>query len=670
MPLSSASVLAAASPIVGTVDEIDEIGAFFRCTAADCRDYARSARSAGRRLEEGAGAAIDRLVAKVDERLRPGAEKLERSVVAAAKGVDGYAAEVSRIHREARNALRDIDESLGEIAGAASALEEIEARIRVHVLRSWDEAPPGTMPAPLLGPAAADLDAGQQAAARRIIEQQYADPWLRAAAQWKHALEGIAAKKERWAELLDERRTAEQRLLRSLNATELGGLIRAGRLSGGHTPSEIVSLSIAGEFRGREGAPGVRISHPLLVELLGVESGGRIWDDPPAPTRVAANWASLDPAERQRLIEATPWVIGNLPGIPFAARDSANRRMLDFYDAHPSVLGDRGRVALRELQLIRDQGGDPQVSVVALDLTGSVPKVAVGYGDLDLADHLTWQVPGMESDADKALRTWDRASRNLYEEQQDLLERRNRGGLAGLVAFLSYDTPDLVDSLNEKGVLSELPARAGADRLADELDGAWAARNRGLGDPSGLGASDPPTISVVAHSYGTTTAANALMLTRIDVDAFTMAGSAGIDTGRVAALDELRVATGGSGYTNIFASHASDDRLAPLGLRYSGRANPNPELSYRDAPDYAGALHFSSNGYVAPDGEVFERTDGHSVIGEGDGTGRRSPRNRLGFEASAGHGYWDPKTQSLRNLAATSLGMTDQVLGGLHVAKN
>ncbi|MFC7764713.1 alpha/beta hydrolase [Leucobacter soli] len=144
-------------------------------------------------------------------------------------------------------------------------------------------------------------------------------------------------------------------------------------------------------------------------------------------------------------------MIGNLPGIPFAARDSANRRMLDFYDAHPSVLGDRGRVALRELQLIRDQGGDPQVSVVALDLTGSVPKVAVGYGDLDLADHLTWQVPGMESDADKALRTWDRASRNLYEEQQDLLERRNRGGLAGLVAFLSYDTPDLVDSLNEKG---------------------------------------------------------------------------------------------------------------------------------------------------------------------------------------------------------------------------
>lgn len=663
---SSSSVLDGESPIIGSVDEIDAIGSFLHGIAEDCASYARSVKSARDRLHDGSAESLAELAAKLDERLLPGAEKLERGVDAAVKGACAYAGDVERIHRSARRARREIESHLGTIRSASASLEDIEAQLRIRVLESWDRVPPAKMPPPVLGPMPEGMDHSQRRAVEQLLVQSCSDRWAFAVVRWKLALEGIDSEKAKWTALVAERRAAERRLSRSLRSTELGRLIAFSRGGGAAGMERVVSLGISGEFGGVEGLPGVRTSSPLLRELIGTRNGNRVWDDPPDAGQVAANWSRLDPADRRRLVETVPWVVGNLPGLPFSVRDAANRRMLEFYDANRGLLGDRGLVSLDELKRIIGQDETPRASIVALDLAGRVPRVAVGYGELDRADNLTWEVPGMESDADEALPVWDEASRNLFWEQQNLIGGSGFIDSSGVIAFLCYDTPDLADSAGRDGVLSPERAREGAVRLARELDGAWSTRNHGLGVAPGFHAPGAPRIDVVAHSYGTTTAANALTLTKAEVDSFTMAGSAGIDTGTVGSLDELHVVKRYTGRPNIFASHASGDGLAAIGLRYGARANPTPGISVRGADQYPGATGYSSDGYRASGGQEFKRTDGHSVIGErAEGQARHRALIGLGFEASEGHGYWDTGTQSLRNIAASSLGLDNEIAGGI-----
>lgn len=174
----------------------------------------------------------------------------------------------------------------------------------------------------------------------------------------------------------------------------------------------------------------------------------------------------------------------------------------------------------------------------------------------------------------------------------------------------------------------------------------------------------------MAHSYGTTVVANALTIVKHEVASFSMAGSAGLDAGTVTSLRQLNVAETAPGQQAIYASHAGEDRLAPLGLVLGRRANPNANFQYEHAQNYSGAFYYSSDGLTAETGEAFAPTDGHSVIGQKSTQWfhlDRHIRHGLGFEATEGHGYWDLETQSLRNLAATSLGLPQEVVGGLHV---
>jgi 3D (Asp-Asp-Asp) domain-containing protein len=94
-------------------------------------------------------------------------------------------------------------------------------------------------------------------------------------------------------------------------------------------------------------------------------------------------------------------------------------------------------------------------------------------------------------------------------------------------------------------------AQNGSWRFANELDGIHAAR-----------AAKPAYVSVLAHSYGTTMAADALTHTKYPVDSFTMLGSAGIDTQVVKSLSDLHVKQAG-GTAAIYTTAATLDFLAP-----------------------------------------------------------------------------------------------------------
>lgn len=670
VPERASSVLEEAARFAVDIDGIEAIAGYLRRVVDDCSDYVRLLRAAGGELRSGRGASVVALEEKLGTRLRTGAEGVQKSADEARAGLREYQHEMIRICGTAQRVSGDVEACLGTIREAAAELESIEFRIGAHVLRSWEDPPPGLMPAPTLGAAARRLSADERDVAEVMLSQIYADRWLSAASRWRHALEDIGAGRRAWLRLISERRTAERRLSARLRATEIGRLIRFGRANDVQTPRQVIALSVAGEMRGRTGKVGILLSHPLLRALIGTESAEAIWNEAPNPVEVAANWDRLEAAEQQRLIAEAPWVVGNLPGLPFAVRDAANRNMIEFYGANPSALNERGLRVLRQLEELCSRSEEPQVSVVALDLSGDVPLAAIGYGDLDRADNVTWQVPGMESDADKALATWDAASRNLYEEQSFLLKDDVLERTTGVINYLEYDTPDLSDSLNEYGVLSTALARKGARRLAREIDGTWATRNLGRDVTPGFHTPGSPRIGVAAHSYGTTTAADALTLTRFEIDSFSMLGSAGLDMGVVDSLDALRVARHVSGRRAIYASHASEDRLAPIGLSAGNRANPTPGLHVDGAPRYSDALGFSSDGYRLPNGFEFEETDGHSVIGESVHTGFGGVKNAAGLESSRGHGYWDQKTQALRNLAASLLGMDKEIVGGVYVDKD
>lgn len=643
-------VLGRESPIIGSVTEIVAVSRFLEGAGKDAERYRISLQLAAIQLERMQGEAIDRIREKARDRLPSGALILQESTGLSKRGIDEYAQEVDRIHQAARNSHEEVEAGLGVVRQAADDISEIAQRIGCFVAYAWQVGAPGQMPQPQLAVVGRGVDPAQAESLTRFLQAQYEMSWLGAAVRWHSALERIGEAKQRWLNLIVERQNAEGRLLGHLADAPVQQLIDLAP-AGSPSAKFSIAVGLTGELWGQENdSAELAMSHPLLLALLGTEDGRRVWDHPPDPAAVAAAWAGLSGEDRERLLEEVPWVVGNLPGLPFDARNAANRNTVAFYSRFPQLLSADQlkllsgiqRILTREAEQIAEYGaGRPVIRLVALDPLAEVPRAAVGYGDLDSATHHTWEAPGMENDAVDGLDGWDRASRNLLAAQNRLVGSSRD---TAAVAWCGYDTPDVFS------VLGSEKARAGAARLAAELDGAHASRAHGGGAV--------PMTTVLAHSYGTTMAAIALTLVRYPVDAFVMMGSAGLDTRLVPQLSELRVREHSPGQPAVFSTHASGDQLAPLGAALSGRGLPNPEATApfgleRWSPVYGGALFFPAEGDPALG---LKRTDGHSTIGSGAKPGV------LGMTASEGHGYLDPDTQSLVSVAKISLGRIDPKL--------
>ncbi|KTR85989.1 hypothetical protein [Leucobacter chromiiresistens] len=413
VPQDAAEVLEGV-PVHGSVEEITAITRYVQDVSADTMQYSTDVQNAQFTLQTERSAAIGSITAKLSEALLPGADAAFRSAEDAKRAFDAYASEVDRIHASARSTREQTEESLSEIRVSAARIEDIAALIRADAAYAWDHGAPGVMPQPHLGPRAEELEADEQDAVVQQLRSMHEHDWTSYASIWRNAIESIEEAKRVWANLVDDRRRAEERLSGALADTAVGQLIS---LSSGDPESctFTIAVSMSGELWGvSDDVPQTTKSHPLLKKLIGTESGEHVWEDPPDPAEVAAAWAALEPAERDRLIEETPWVIGNLPGLPFEVRDVANRRMVEFYQRYPHALTPEQLALMADIREIlkreeREKAGspdgsaDPPIQVVSLDVTGVVPKVAVGYGDLDTASNTSWQVAGMNSDAHLAL---------------------------------------------------------------------------------------------------------------------------------------------------------------------------------------------------------------------------------------------------------------------------
>lgn len=647
VPGLASDVLTAVSPIQGSAEEPALAARFLADVARDVAQFRVGVDRSIEALEAMRGLGVEAIAGVLRERARVGAIALDQTVFDAKAAFDRYTAEIERIHGQARRAIMMVDAHLDDIRRESRAIAEIAADIGLAGDYDWQIGPPSSMP----DPRGAGMLDGASDETQRVwrLRELHGLSWSASAGRWVAASNAIGLLVDEWRQLAGERAAAEDVLVTSLDATAIGQIIGA---AGGGTAArrQSVAFAISGQLHGlNDDTVPLARSHPLLVRLIGRESGAGIWHAAPDPEVVAARWAALPAGLQERLIAEVPWVIGNLAGLPFGVRDRANRRLVAHYAVHHDRLSPQSLAALRDLtaQLAQkrvDADGEPErpLQVVSLDLGGEVPMVVVSIGDLDAAQHATWLVPGMLSDAHRALTDWAELSLVMMQTQRQALKSEGREGEAlAVVAFLGYDTPNLVT------VLGPDAARDGARRLARELDGAAASQ---------LHSGAPQEVGVIAHSYGTPTAANALVLTRYPLRSFTMLGSAGLDSGRVVALEDLLVARDSIGRPQIYSTMAAGDGIAPLGAGLSGRAQPNPESVLAGGSAIHGAYLFSSEGLGA-----WRATDGHSASGNGE-------RGPLGMNASTGQGYLDFGTQSQWNAAVLSIGLPEQVVGALRIA--
>lgn len=287
------------------------------------------------------------------------------------------------------------------------------------------------------------------------------------------------------------------------------------------------------------------------------------------PAANSAFWSALSPAARTRLMMEQPELIGSLDGLPGRVRDSANRRVLAaervrlltveaelrkelddnvfggiFSDADAGLEQTRKRLeSLDAIESVLAQG-DRQLLVLD-NSSYEETTAAVAVGDVDTATHVAVFVPGLGSTVYGGIESYDDDMEGLKSTAQQLLPE-GQGENAAVVTWMNYQAPQLGWTLldPERTVMSPLAANAGADRLGPFLNGLDAAR---AGDPH---------LSVLAHSYGSLTAASAL---RADtgVDEFVALGSPGLGT---LSVGDLRLPDG-----HVFAAEAGGDIVADLG---------------------------------------------------------------------------------------------------------
>jgi hypothetical protein len=305
-------------------------------------------------------------------------------------------------------------------------------------------------------------------------------------------------------------------------------------------------------------------------------------------------WAAMAKSKNfnaETFIDAHPFELCNLNGLPFWAMDRAGRAVLDYAlgstDGAQCVPGNLENAYARlgfkpgersmedfaaDLQAIRDALGDASdtvtagtdIQLVSLGRHDGAMTAGVSIGNLDTASTVGVFVSGMNSNV-RELGT----SLDAFQ----VIRKDNPG--AALVNWIGYHSPNIPEeSFQDR-------ADAGAPVLAAFLDGIQAQRV------------DHPMDRFVTmgHSYGTNVLAEALKQTRATPDAYVALGSAGLTWNTKA--EDL-------GVKEIYATDAEGDNIADgIGQYVQFRDGGDGGGLYQkrlDPRDLEGADEFTSEG--------------------------------------------------------------------------
>ncbi|WP_250444638.1 alpha/beta hydrolase [Actinotalea sp. C106] len=276
-----------------------------------------------------------------------------------------------------------------------------------------------------------------------------------------------------------------------------------------------------------------------------------------APEEVARWWAGLSEDEQFAVLAAHPEVLGGTDGIPARVRDRANRVLLSTDLEALELRESRGDLPYQDRAALENaRAAQTALAAGALDtdpITGEplIPllhlydprsfggdgRVAITFGDPDTADHVSVMVPGMTSRGTSAEENTEYAY-SIYESARF----SNPGASVASVMWIGYDAPSDGDVLT---VARETRAKEGGEMLSTYVDGLRASRE-----------GSPAHLTVIGHSYGSTTTAHSATGPGLSANDVVLVGSPGAGGG-VSHADELEV-------DRVWAGNNTRDLVAGL----------------------------------------------------------------------------------------------------------
>jgi len=289
------------------------------------------------------------------------------------------------------------------------------------------------------------------------------------------------------------------------------------------------------------------------------------------PNDVKRWWDSLTPAQRDQMLRDHPDKLGNLNGIPVADRSTANKAVMqqdlsrvnqaaavhhvsvDEVKAHPEDYGLTPRDVTRYTNAEKVQEGLDHDSG---DLTRHAPtflyvydpeafdgkgRAAIAINNPDTAANTTVVVPGTSHSVKEGwLSTNDAA--NVFNETWKADPNRS----TSVIAWMGYDAPN---SLTDARVAQTGLAHQGGALLASDVNALNTTHDGGT----------PTHVTVIGHSYGSTTVADAAAGYGMHANDVILLGCPGTDMARNAADFHLR--PGG----HVYVGGASGDPVSYLG---------------------------------------------------------------------------------------------------------
>ncbi|MEU9040112.1 MULTISPECIES: alpha/beta hydrolase [unclassified Kitasatospora] len=285
---------------------------------------------------------------------------------------------------------------------------------------------------------------------------------------------------------------------------------------------------------------------------------------PPAGTKpadVKTWWDGLTSAQQQRLILNHPDQVGNLDGIPAAARDQANRTNLTraqsdlrtqlaaLDQAEPtSWVGTPGGAAknpehvvweaqrkgledeLHGLQTLQDRlaqpvtDSNPRPYLLRLDAAAVGGRAILALNDPDTADHVATFVPGTESRLGGVGGTMDKA-KEMYRSA----EQSSPGAKVSTIAYVNYAAPQTASPTLGAPVPDAAYEGYAKDAEQDLFNFQSGLRATHQGTPSHN--------TIIGHSYGSTVVGYTMRDKGLPVDTVIFAGSPGVGVERAADLN-------------------------------------------------------------------------------------------------------------------------------------
>jgi alpha/beta hydrolase family protein len=300
-----------------------------------------------------------------------------------------------------------------------------------------------------------------------------------------------------------------------------------------------------------------------LIQLGGRGAGGL---QPPAPggdpKLNLAWWNELTPPEQAAVLAAAHRDVGNLNGLPGAARSRANELSLaeDLRSADPTVRSNAQ--AVRDgLAKARDSRDPVTGTPVPAQLLAYEPmrfggdgRAAISVGDVDTAQNVMVSVPGITTSIQTMPAQVDSAH-NLYDEA-----RKNHGDqTSAVVAWMGYDAPSGI-----VGLPTETPrsgdAIEGSALLAADVQGMRAARGEEWMVRENM------HLTVIGHSYGSVATGMAAADHGLQADDIVLLGSPGTSAPNANALSV--------GPVHVWTGSNSNDPVSYVGTIHWWGADP------------------------------------------------------------------------------------------------